>query len=108
MIRRKPPATWRATVGAAAVAVVAAAVLAGCTTPISPPPPGSPDFRAAYNDGCAAGYGYAGSPFHANRGIQPEADVSLDYRAGWRAGFDKCSGSYGRIQQFVHGVFGSP
>jgi len=93
-------ATW--------IATVTAAMLYGCVTPISPTPPGGPDFRAAYNDGCAAGYGYAGSPFHSNRGTQPEGQISPDSRAGWIEGFSQCSRSYDRIQQVIHAFFGSP
>lgn len=90
------------------IAIVSAVLLYACTTPISPPPPGPPDFRAAYNDGCAAGYGYAGSPFHSDRGTEPGEQAGPDYRAGWLNGFRKCKQSYDRVQRVFHGFFGSP
>jgi len=90
------------------IAVAMMVAFSACTTPISPTPPGRPDFRAAYNDGCAAGYGFAGSPFHSDRGTNPVGQVSPDYRAGWIEGFDKCSRSYDRVQQVLHSLFGAP
>lgn len=90
------------------IAAAMVVVLYGCTTPVSPTPAGRPDYRAAYNDGCAAGYGYAGSPFHAARGTQPAGDASPGYRAGWLEGFDKCRRSYDRIQNVFHGLLGAP
>ncbi len=84
--------------------------LTACTTPVSPPPPGAPEFRAGYNDGCAAGYGYAGSPFHAYRGgpeaAPPKTDRTL--RAGWLYGFDRCKRSYNGVQRVLAGLFGAP
>lgn len=90
------------------IATILVTMLGACTTPISPPPPGPPEVRAAYSDGCAAGYGYAGSPFHSNRGTEPAGAVSAAYRAGWLEGFDKCRRSYDRIQLVIHGLFGAP
>lgn len=85
-------------------------LLGACTTPISSPPPGSPEFKSAYLDGCRAGYAYAGSPFHEYRG-GPKLDddgASLAYRAGWEHGFWKCQRSYERIQWVFNSVLGAP
>ncbi len=90
---------------------LSALLLAGaCTTPAAPPPPGPPAFRAAYDEGCAAGYGYAGSPFHAYEGgARPEPpNTDPQARAGWLSGFHRCRASFERVQRTLHAVLGAP
>ena len=80
--------------------------LMACTTPMFTMPPGPRDYRVGFYDGCDAGYAYAGSPFYHQANAVTLTRSDEPYHAGWQAGFDKCSGSYQRIQKTVSSVFG--
>lgn len=69
-------------------------------------PPGAPEYRIGFHDGCDAGYAYAGSIFYEPADAAPPSTSEASYRAGWQAGYDKCRGSYQRIQKFVNSVLG--
>jgi len=45
-------ATW------SIAAFAGAGLLAACTTPMFAMPPGPPDYRVGFHDGCDAGYAY--------------------------------------------------
>ncbi len=91
-----------AVVGAAAMSLVA------CTTPMFTMPPGPPDYRVGFYDGCDAGYAYAGSPFYSEVDTVALTRSDEPYHAGWQAGFDRCRGGYQRIQKAISSVFGPP
>jgi hypothetical protein len=91
--------------GLAAASLVA---LAACTTPPATMPPGPADYRIGYRDGCDAGYAYAGSPvYQPSDRIRPEV-TDQPYASGWYAGFERCKGSYQRMQRTVSLLFGPP
>lgn len=79
-----------------------------CTTPMITMPPGPPEYRIGFHDGCDAGYTYAGSPFYSPD--DPTTPLRLDqpYAAGWQAGFDRCLTSFQRIQKAIYVVWGPP
>jgi hypothetical protein len=82
--------------------------LAACTTPMFTMPPGPTDYRIGFYDGCDAGYAYAGSPFYHQATTTGLTRTDEPYHAGWQAGFDRCRGSYQRIQKTVSSVLGPP
>jgi hypothetical protein len=92
------PYTWLFVVG-----VIAG--ITACTTPQFTMPPGPPDYRIGFHDGCDAGYTYAGSPFYGAADWTPPA-AAPGYMAGWQAGFDKCRASYQRVQKMVSLLLG--
>lgn len=83
-------------------------MLVGCTTPMFTMPPGPPEYRTGFHDGCDDGYAYAGSPFYTLReSAEPPPSDEL-YAAGWQAGFEQCKGNYWRIRRTVSIVLGPP
>jgi hypothetical protein len=91
------------------IAVLGAAfALAACTTPMFTMPPGPPDYRVGFHDGCDAGYAYAGSPFYQSIAAVPAVPEDEPYRSGWLGGFEHCRASYQRIQHSVNMLFGPP
>ena len=82
-------------------------VLAACSTP-NTAPPGPKDYRIGFQDGCDAGYAYAGSPYHEpSQAVDPQR-TDEPYRTGWKAGFSRCKRHYQRVQSTVHHLFGPP
>lgn len=84
------------------------AMLAACTTPMFTMPPGPPDYRTGFHDGCDAGYAYAGSPFYAPLPMEPEAPGTEPYRSGWLVGYNRCRANYQHIQETVNFLLGPP
>ncbi len=94
--------------GSMAALALALGVLAGCTTPDFTMPPGSPDYRAGFSQGCDAGYTVAGSPFYdTSRKVEPPSKNDPQ-RIGWLAGYDRCKRSYQRMQRVISSVLGPP
>jgi hypothetical protein len=83
-----------------------ALVQSGCTTPLFTMPPGPEAYRVGFYDGCDAGYAYAGSPFYREVDLVAFARTEEPYHSGWQAGFDRCRGSYQRIQKTVSSILG--
>ncbi len=90
------------------IAVGALSVLAACTTPSFSMPPGTPDFRAGYAEGCDAGYAVAGSPFYDTLEKAEPPAKGDPRRLGWLVGHDRCKRNYQRIQKTVSSIFGPP
>ena len=90
------------------VVVAPAALLAACTMPMFTKPPGPEGYRIGYYDGCDAGYAYAGSPFYERSKVAEPPPATKDYTFGWQAGFQRCAGSYQRIQRAVNVLLGPP
>jgi hypothetical protein len=88
------------------VATFAVFALAACTTPMFTMPPGPEEYRVGFYDGCDAGYAYAGSPFYHEVDTVALTRIDEPYHTGWQAGFDRCRGSYQRIQKTVSSVLG--
>lgn len=84
------------------------ALVAACATPMFTMPPGPPDYRVGFHDGCDAGYSYAGSPFYRQTEVTAPEPTDEPYVAGWQSGFERCRGSYQRIQRTVSTVLGPP
>jgi hypothetical protein len=83
-------------------------LLAACTTPMFTMPPGPPEYRVGFHEGCDAGYSYAGSPFYQQVELtQPPASNEL-YAAGWQEGFARCQSSYRRVQRATNLLLGPP
>jgi hypothetical protein len=89
-------------------AIAGLGLLTACTTPMFTMPPGPPDFRVGYYDGCDAGYAYAGSPFYEHSDVTEPPVSSEDYVTGWQEGFVKCKSSYQRIQRALNVAYGPP
>ncbi len=90
------------------IAVLALGVTGACSTPSFTMPPGPPEYRLGYADGCDAGYAYAGSPLASageNAGPPPKDDPQ---RVGWLAGYERCKRSYQRMQGVFSAFFGPP
>jgi len=71
-------------------------------------PPGPEGYRIGYYDGCDAGYAYAASPFYEHSDATAPPTATEDYTFGWHSGFQKCVGSYQRIQRAVNALLGPP
>jgi hypothetical protein len=71
-------------------------------------PPGPPEYRVGYYDGCDSGYAYAGSPFYQPLVAEPEAPAGEPYRTGWQQGFRHCLANYQHIQKTVNFLIGPP
>ena len=89
-------------------AIAGLGLLTACTTPMFTMPPGPPDYRIGYHDGCDAGYAYAGSPFYEYSDITQPPVSGDDYAAGWQEGFFKCKAGYQRIQRALNVAYGPP
>src|SRR5215813_1084031 len=76
-----------------------AALLSACATPMFTMPPGPPDYRVGFHDGCDAGYAYAGSPLSRDVDVREPPDSDGSYALGWQVGFAHCKSSYQRIQR---------
>ena len=83
-------------------------LLAACATPMFTMPPGPPEYRIAFHDGCDAGYAYAGSPFYRQSYVANPPQSDELYAAGWYAGFDQCKGNYQHIQATTYTIIGPP
>ena len=83
-------------------------VLAACSTPDFTAPPGPKEFRIGFQDGCDAGYAYAGSPFYEHSHAVNPQRIDDPYRTGWKAGFSRCKRHYQRVQWTVHHLIGPP
>jgi hypothetical protein len=83
-------------------------VLAACTTPMFTMPPGPPDYRVGFSEGCDAGYALAGSPFYQQIAVAEPPRSDEPYLSGWLAGFERCHGSYQRIQRATSVLLGPP
>lgn len=88
-------------------AIAGAGLLTACTTPMFTMPPGPPDYRVGFHDGCDAGYAYAGSPFY-EQGEATQPPSVEPYASGWQAGFARCASSYQRIQRATDRMLGPP
>ena len=74
----------------ATVALLDALALLGCETSGSLTPPGSPQYKSGYVDGCDSAYAAAGKS-----GFQAKKDdalyvSNLEYKEGWEDGFGLC------------------
>ena len=83
-------------------------LLAACTTPMFTMPPGPEGYRIGYYDGCDAGYAYAGSPFYEQSAATDPPRATEAYTSGWYAGFNRCAGSFQRMQRGINGLLGPP
>ncbi len=88
--------------------VTTVGLLTACTTPLFTMPPGPPDYRAGFHDGCDAGYAYAGSPFYQHADVTQPQVSDEPYATGWQAGFARCKTSYQRIQRATNSILGPP
>ena len=88
--------------------VATVGLLTACTTPMFTMPPGPPDYRAGFHDGCDAGYAYAGSPFYRHADVRQPPVSDEPYATGWQAGFESCRTSYQRIQRATSSILGPP
>jgi hypothetical protein len=82
-------------------------LVAGCTPPLRTVPPGPLGYRVGYQDGCDAGYAYAGSTFYQVSTDSSTPRNDEPYLSGWHDGFDTCVEHYQRIQRAIH-VFVGP
>ena len=86
----------------------AGGLVAACSTPMYTMPPGAPEYRTAFHDGCDAGYAYAGSPFYPQGyAVNPPPSDEI-YAAGWYAGFEQCKTNYQHIQWTTYNIIGPP
>jgi hypothetical protein len=90
------------------VLLCAFALLTACSTPMFTMPPGTPEYRTAFHDGCDAGYAYAGSPFYAQGHATNPPPSDQTYAAGWYAGFEQCRVNYQHIQWTTFNIIGPP
>jgi|SRR5262245_57253485 len=86
-------------------ALILAAAASGCAPPRFASPSGPYAYRTGWHEGCADGYAVAGSPLYETKFTAAPRDTGEAYGSGWRAGFNDCSSSYGRIQDAVHSFF---
>lgn len=87
------------------IAAAAATMLAACAPPRFASPPGPQAYRQGWHEGCADGYAVAGSPLSATKLEAVPTDPDMAYESGWRAGYNHCYASYGRIQRGIHVLF---
>jgi len=83
-------------------------VLAACTTPMFTMPPGPPDYRIGFSEGCDAGYASAGSPFYEPTNVDEPTRSDEPYFSGWQAGYYRCLANYQRIQRATSVLLGPP
>ncbi|MFQ5774678.1 MAG: hypothetical protein ACE5GS_09185 [Kiloniellaceae bacterium] len=83
-------------------------LLTACTTPLFTMPPGPKDYRVGYQEGCDAGYAYAGSPLYSSIDKAEPPRTDQPYLTGWQSGFERCKRNYQRIQATVSSILGPP
>ena len=73
--------------------IALAGMTASCkTTGAGAVPPGTPDFRTGYTDGCTSGYGDAGRRGMEDVFVKDESrfDSDAQYKDGWLQGYAAC------------------
>ena len=76
-------------------------ILVGCATSYDHVPPGPPDYREGYRDGCNCGYVQAGHPYYRWTKNVTKYGSSELYKQGWDDGRDTCRSQYEGIRRSI-------
>jgi len=78
----------------AVLALAAALALAACYNMPQDSPPGTPDYRQGYANGCDSGLSDADNPYYHVIKDPALYGGNADYRRGWDEGHQKCFDQY--------------